>query len=79
MKPGVVSEGEMPCRLQADVTANCVVDSCLLISRREPMQRPRGCSCARVPKREVAHAVVVVTAPGYGPKAAYGVRQCPGS
>jgi hypothetical protein len=37
----------MPWRLQVDVTVNCVVDSCLLISRREPRQRSRGCPYAR--------------------------------
>jgi hypothetical protein len=46
VKLGVVSEGEMYWRLQADVTVNCVVDLRLLISRREPRQRPRGCPYA---------------------------------
>jgi hypothetical protein len=64
----------MPYRLQANVTVNCVVDSRLLISRREP----RGHPYAQAPEGEAAHAVVVVTAPRYGPKAAYGVRQHPG-
>jgi hypothetical protein len=74
VKPGVVSEGEMSWCLQADVTVNYVVDLRVLISRIEPRQRPRGCSYARAPEGEAAHVVVVVTAPTYGLKAAYGAR-----
>jgi hypothetical protein len=46
VKPSAVFEGEMYRRPQADMTANCVVDLRLLISRREPRQRPRGCPYA---------------------------------
>jgi hypothetical protein len=59
------------------VTANRAVDSRLLTSRREPRPRSRGRSYARAPEGEAAHAVVVVTAPGYGSKAAYGVCHRP--
>jgi hypothetical protein len=68
----------MPWRLQADVTVNYGVDSHLLISRRGPRYRLRGCPYARAPKGETSHAVVVVTVSEYGPKASYGVRQRPG-
>jgi hypothetical protein len=61
------------------VTAKYVVDSCLLTSRREPRQRPSDRPYTRAPEGEPAHAIVVVTAPGYGPKAAYGVRHRPGA
>jgi hypothetical protein len=63
--------------LAPDVTADRAVDSCLLTSRRE--SRPRGRPYARAPEGEVSHAVVVVTALGYGPRAAYGVRHRPGA
>jgi hypothetical protein len=74
VKPSVVFEGETPWHLQADVTTNCAVDPHLLISHREPRQRPRDCPYARAPEGEAAHVVVVVKATGYGPKAAYGVH-----
>jgi hypothetical protein len=52
VKLDVVSDEEMPWRLQADVTVNCVADLHLLISRREPRYCPyarapreRGCPC----------------------------------
>jgi hypothetical protein len=61
------------------MTANCVVDLCLLTSRREPRPRPRDRLYARAPEGEAAHTVVVVTASGYGPKATYGVRHRPGA
>jgi hypothetical protein len=64
--------------LMSDVRANCAVDSCLLTSHKEPRLRPRGHPYARASKGEAAHAVVVVTTPGYGPKAAHGVRHRPG-
>ena len=73
MKLDVVSEGEMSWHLQADVIVNCVVDLRVLILRREPRQMSRGCPYARAPEGEVAHAVVVVTAPGYGLTTAYRV------
>jgi hypothetical protein len=57
--------------------ANRAVDSRLLTSLGEPRSRLRGRPYARAPEGEAAHAVVVVTAPGYGPKAAYGVRHRP--
>jgi hypothetical protein len=66
VKPGVVSGGEMSWHLQADMTANCVIDMCLLIPRRKPRQRLMGCSCARAPEGDAAHVVVVVTAPDMG-------------
>jgi hypothetical protein len=59
------------------MTMNCAVDSCLLTSHREPRPRPRDRPYARVPEGEATHVVVVVTAPGFGPKAAYGVRHRP--
>jgi hypothetical protein len=59
------------------VTADRAVDSCVLTSRREP--KLRGRPYARVPEGEAAHAVVVVTAPGYGPRVVYGVRHRPGT
>jgi hypothetical protein len=62
--------------LASHVTAYYVVDSCLLTSRREP--RPRGCPYARALEGEATHAVVIVTALGYGSKAAYGMRHRPG-
>jgi hypothetical protein len=46
VKSGVVSEGEMPWRMEADMIVNYVVDLCLLISHRELRQRSRGCSYA---------------------------------
>jgi hypothetical protein len=79
VKSSAIFEGGTPLRLQADVTTNCAVDSRLLISRRVLRQRPRGCSYAQAPEGEVVHAVVVVTAPGYRPKAAYGVCHRPGT
>jgi hypothetical protein len=79
VKLGVVSDEEMPWRLQAHVTVNCAVDLCLLISRRELRLRPRGCPYARAPKGEAAYVVVVVTVSEYGPIAAYGVCQHPGT
>jgi hypothetical protein len=63
--------------LTPDVTTDRAVDSCLLTSRKEP--RPGDRPYARAPKGETAHAVVVVTAPGYGSRAAYGVRHRPGA
>jgi hypothetical protein len=69
-KRSIHSEAESCIRrrdaLASDVTTNCAVDSCLLTSRREPRPRPRGRPYARAPEGEVAHAVVVVTVPGYG-------------
>jgi hypothetical protein len=53
----------------SDTAANCVVDSCLLTSHREPRPRSRGHSYTRAPEGETAHDVVVVTTLGYGPKA----------
>jgi hypothetical protein len=50
VKSGVVSEGEMPWRLQADVMVNCDVDSRLLISRREPRQTLRGYPYTQAPR-----------------------------
>jgi hypothetical protein len=52
VKLSFVFEGGMPYRLQADVTMNCVVDSRLLISCREPRQRPSGHPYARAPEGE---------------------------
>jgi hypothetical protein len=66
-----------PGALQADVMVHCAVDLRPPISCREPRQRPRGCPYARAPEGEAAHTVVVVTASGYGLKAAYGARQRP--
>jgi hypothetical protein len=62
----------------SDVMVNHAVDSCLLTSHSEPRPRPRGRPYNQAPEAEAAHAVVVVTAPGYGPKAAYGVCHRPG-
>jgi hypothetical protein len=81
---GIVPTEDGPCirrkdALTSDMTANCAVDSCLVTSRREPRPRPRGRSYTRAPEREVAHAIVVVTAPRYGTKAAYGVHHCLGA
>jgi hypothetical protein len=53
------------------VTANRAIDSRLLTSHGEPRPRPRGRPYARAPEGETAHAVVVVAASGFGPKAAY--------
>jgi hypothetical protein len=61
--------------MASDLTANRAVDSRVLTLRREPRGRPY----ARASKGEAAHAVVVVTAPGDGPKAAYGVHHRPGA
>jgi hypothetical protein len=73
-KGSVLSEAESCIQrkdaLMSDATANCVVDSCLLTSRRETRLRSRGHSYTRAPEGETAHAVVVVTVLGYGPKAA---------
>jgi hypothetical protein len=63
--------------LAPDVTVDHVVDSRLLTSRREPWPRDRP--YARAPEGEAAHTVVVVTALGYGRRAAYGVRHHPGA
>jgi hypothetical protein len=63
--------------LAPDVMADHAVHSRLLTSRREP--RPRDRLYARAPEGDAAHTVVVVTAPGYGPRAAYGVRHRTGS
>jgi hypothetical protein len=65
--------------LASDVTMNYAVDSCLLTSSKQPRPRLRDCPYARAPEGEATHVVVVVTAPGYGPKAAYGVRHRPGA
>jgi hypothetical protein len=59
--------------------ANRAVDLRLLTFCREPRPRPRGRPYARAPDREAAHVVVVVIAPRYGPKAAYGMRHRPGA
>jgi hypothetical protein len=79
VKLSVVSDEEMPWCLQAHVMVNCVVDLCLLISRRESRQRPRGCPYARAPEGEAAHVIVVVIVSEYRPIAAYRVCQRPGT
>jgi hypothetical protein len=63
--------------LASDVMANCADDKCLLTSCREPRPRLRDRPYARAPEGEAAHAVVAITASGYGPKAAYMVCHRP--
>jgi hypothetical protein len=63
--------------LTPDVTVDRAVDSRLLTSHIEP--RLGDHSYARAPEGEAAHAIVVVTAPGYGPRTAYGIHHHPGA